>query len=263
VRNLRGEIGARGSGDFSPVPVAGLPSEIGPIAEAVNHLLNRLRRALEAERSFTANAAHELRTPIAAALAQTQRLIAETKDTAARERSKQIEAALQRLSRLAEKLMQLARAEGGRLRSAEASDIRPVVKLVVDEIIRTSDAAGRVDLALPDAPILSDIDPDALAIAARNLIDNALRHGAPGGLVAVTLSLAGELTVSNDGSPVPPDVLERLSQPFERGQTIADGSGLGLAIARAIASGVGGKLVLSSPRPGREGGFEARLSLPL
>lgn len=262
VRNLRGEIGARGSGDLSPVPVAGLPSEIGPIAEAVNHLLNRLRRALEVERSFTANAAHELRTPVAAALAQTQRLIAETKDAAARDRAQQVETALRRLSRLAEKLMQLAKTEGGRLRSAEASDIGPAIKLVVDEIGRSPEASGRIALSLPDAPVLSDIDPDAFAIAARNLIENALKHGTPGGPVTVTLSPAGELTVSNDGSPIPPGVLERLSQPFERGQTIADGSGLGLAIARAIASGVGGKLILRSPLPGRERGFEARFSLP-
>lgn len=262
VRSLRGEIGARGSGDLSPVRAAGLPLEIGPIAEAVNHLLDRLRRALEAERSFTANAAHELRTPVAAALAQTQRLIAEAKDAAAKDRAQQIETALRRLSRLAEKLMQLAKAEGGRLRRSEASDVGPALKLVVEEIVRSSDASGRVALALPEARVLSDIDPDALAIAARNLIENALKHGTPDGPVTVALSPAGELTVSNGGAPVPPDVLERLSQPFERGQAISDGSGLGLAIVQAIASGVGGELALMSPRPGRKSGFQARFALP-
>lgn len=262
VRNLRGEIGTRGSGDLSPVPAAGLPSEIGPIAEAVNHLLDRLRRALEAERSFTANAAHELRTPVAAALAQTQRLIAEAKDTAARDRARQIETALWRLSCLAEKLMQLAKAEGGRLRSEEATDIGQVVKLVVDETNRCPAASGRSALSLPDTPVLSDIDPDAFAIAVRNLIENGLKHGTAGGTVVVALSADGDLTVSNDGPPVPPDLLERLSQPFERGRTDADGAGLGLAIAKAIASGAGGRLTLKSPRPGRRGGFEARFSLP-
>ncbi len=89
-----------GSGDLSPVTVNDLPSEVSPIAQAVNRLMDKLKRALEAERSFTANSAHELRTPIAAALAQTQRLIAETQDKAARDRGEQIEAALHRLSRL-------------------------------------------------------------------------------------------------------------------------------------------------------------------
>lgn len=79
---FRSDIEARGSGDLSPVTVNDLPSEVSPIAQAVNRLMDKLKRALEAERSFTANSAHELRTPIAAALAQTQRLIAETQDKA-------------------------------------------------------------------------------------------------------------------------------------------------------------------------------------
>ena len=77
VRTLRAQIELRGSGDLTPVDAAMLPSEIGSIADGVNRLMERLRRALEAERTFTANSAHELRTPVAAALAQTQRLIAE------------------------------------------------------------------------------------------------------------------------------------------------------------------------------------------
>ncbi|TBR29940.1 MAG: HAMP domain-containing protein, partial [Reyranella sp.] len=129
IRNLRTGIEARGSGDLTPIPAAGLPSEIGPIADAVNHLLLRLGRALDAERSFTANSAHELRTPVAAALAQTQRLIVETKDAVSRERAEQIERALQRLSRLSEKLMQLARAEGGHLKGGETTDIASVAKM--------------------------------------------------------------------------------------------------------------------------------------
>lgn len=261
VRNLRRGIEARGSGDLSPIPAAGLPSEIGPIADAVNRLLERLRRALEAERSFTANSAHELRTPVAAALAQTQRLLAETADPAARERARQIETALRRLARLSEKLMQLAKAEGGHLQVKEATDIASVVKMIVDEMTRSPATAGRIAIEVPAAPVLASIDTDSFAILTRNLIENGLKHGPPDGPVTVALSADGVLTVSNDGPPVPPELLPHLSRPFARGATDADGSGLGLAIASAIASGMGGKLVLTSPMPGRQSGFEARFSI--
>jgi two-component system OmpR family sensor kinase len=219
VRRLRTGIEARGTGDLSPVPAVGLPSEIRPIADAVNGLLEKLRRALEAERSFTANSAHELRTPVAAALAQAQRLIAETRDSAARARAQQIETALGRLSRLCEKLMQLAKAEGGQLQCKEATDIASVLKLVADEMVRNPTAAGRLVLDIPAAPVLLNIDTDAFAILVRNLIENGLKHGPAGTPVTVTLSTHGELTVTNEGTAVPPEVLDRLCKPFERGNT--------------------------------------------
>ena len=78
----------------------------------------------------------------------------------------------------------------------------------------------------------------------------------------IALSGDGVLTVSNEGPPVPPDLLPRLLQPFERGGTTAEGSGLGLAIVNAVAGGTGGRLVLTSPLPGRQGGFEARFTAP-
>lgn len=262
IRNLRTAIETRGSGDLTPVPVAGLPSEIAPIADAVNHLLLGLDRALKAERSFTANSAHELRTPVAAALAQTQRLIAETKDAASRERAHQIELALQRLSRLSEKLMQLARAEGGRLQGGETADIAGVAKMVVDEMVRKSGTTARIVLDVPETPVPAGIDADAFAIVLRNLIENGLKHGRPGLPVSIVLSKDGVLTVSNDGPPVPPDLLSRLLQPFERGQTVVEGSGLGLAIVSAIAAGTGGEFVLTSPLPGKQFGFEAKFSAP-
>ena len=260
VRRLRSGIEARGTGDLSPVPAAGLPSEIGPIADAVNGLLEKLRRALEAERSFTANSAHELRTPVAAALAQTQRLIAETKDVAVRTRAQQIEAALRRLSRLSEKLMQLAKAEGGRLQGKETIDIASVLRLVVEEMMRDPAVTGRLAVNIPAAPVLLDIDTDAFAILARNLIENALKHGTSDAPVTLILSNDGALTVSNEGTVIPPEMLGRLSRPFERGTTNAEGSGLGLAISKAIASGVGADLVLTSPLPGKQSGFQARFS---
>ena len=258
LRTFRSGIEARGGGDLTPIAADRLPSEIRPIAQAVNRLLERLRRTLEAERSFTANSAHELRTPVAAALAQTQRLIAEAPDDATRDRARHIETALRRLSRLSEKLMQLARAEGGRLQVAEPTDVVAILRMVAGEMTGSADGAGRIDLTLPNVPVLSRIDPDAFAILTRNLIENALKHGSRQEPVRVALSAEGVLRVANAGWAVPPDLLARLSEPFERGRAQADGAGLGLAIAKAVASGTGGSIELVSPLEGRQDGFEAR-----
>lgn len=261
LRRFRSEIELRGAGDLTAVAAGGLPSEIRPVKQAVNQLLERLRCALEAERSFAANSAHELRTPVAAALAQTQRLIIETTDGAARKRARDIEAALRRLSDLSEKLMQLAKAEGGRLHGAEAVDTGTILRIIVGELTANAGGAGRIKLALPDGPVPARIDPDAFAILARNLIENALKHGSRSELVCVTLSVNGVLRVTNGGPAVPQELLTRLLNPFERGRAQAQGAGLGLAIAKAIATGTGSSLELLSPREGQEDGFEARLRI--
>lgn len=256
VRRFSRAVASRGARDLSSVAADSLPGEIKPVAEAVNDLLDRLGRTLEAERSFTANAAHELRTPVAAALAQTQRLMAETSDANAAGRAAEIEVALKRLTRLSEKLMQLARAEGGRLRRETKSDLRPVLSMVLSEF---DAAAGplRIERKISSEPALSDLDPDAFAIVVRNLIENALRHGSGETPVQVQLTSGGALHVINDGPPVAPETMAHLVSRFERGQTATKGSGLGLAIVQAIADGAQTDLTLYSPAQGRTNGFEA------
>ena len=258
LRRFRADIEARDGGDLTPISDADLPTEIRPNAVAVNQLLERLRRTLDAERSFTANSAHELRTPVAAALAQVQRLIIEAPDDITRDRARSIEAALRRLSRLSERLMQLARAQSGTMRPAGPVDLVPILRLVVKDL---GAAATRIDLTLPDTPAMARIDADAFAIIARNLIENALKHGEFDKPVQVILSADGIFTVRNSGPAVAPELLERLSQPFIRGTTPAEGAGLGLAITRAIAKDCEGSLKLASPLPGQADGFEACLKL--
>ncbi|MBO9422621.1 two-component sensor histidine kinase [Agrobacterium tumefaciens] len=261
LRRFRARLEARGARDLSEVPAEGLPTEISPLAKTLNGLLARLREAFEAERSFAANAAHELRTPLAGALAQAQRLRAETQEPATEARAAEIEAMLKRLTRLSERLMQLARAEGGRLRQEQLSDLRPVARVVTDELAKTS-VEHRIVLSLPDVPVMSDLDPDAFGILCRNLVENALRHGAGDLAVQVTLTADGRLVVANDGPVVAREMLDRLTARFERANASTDGSGLGLAIVAAIANRIGSSLVLRSPRPGASSGFEASLILP-
>jgi len=261
LRRYRDRLAARAPQDLAPVACDDLPTEAAPVGAAVNVLLARLKSTFEAERNFAANAAHELRTPLAGAIAQAQRLQVETKDAEAGRRAAEIEASLKRLVRIAERLLQLARAEGGRLRLDRASDLRIAARLVVDDMART--APNRIALALPERSVMSGLDPDAFGIICRNLIENALRHGAPDEPIEVSLTEGGTLRVANDGPVVPKAALGRLTRRFERGTAMADGSGLGLAIVAGIADRISSQLILHSPRPGRSAGFEAALVLPV
>lgn len=262
LRRFRETLAARSPRDLSPVPALDLPSEIAPVAATLNGLLDSLKAAFDAERSFASNAAHELRTPLAGAIAQAQRLQSEATDPAVAQRAAEIEATLKRLTRLSERLMQLARAEGGRLRLDRASDLRGVARIVIDDLAR-SNPSGEIALTLPDKPVMSDLDPDAFGILCRNLVENALRHGIEAGPVTVSLSTDGTFSVINAGPVVPPEALARLTDRFERATSNATGSGLGLAIVAAIADRLGANLILTSPARARSGGFEARLQLPV
>lgn len=262
LRRFRQSLEARGARDLSPVDADDLPIEISPVAGTLNSVLDRLKAAFEAERSFAANAAHELRTPLAGAIAQAQRLKVETTDVTAAQRAADIETSLKRLTRIAERLLQLARAEGGPLRLDRASDLRTVASLILADIRRAA-PLQQIALSLPEQPVLSDLDPDAFGIICRNLVDNALRHGAPQGQIEVTLSQDGTFRVANDGPAIPADQLRRLTLRFARGEAGTEGSGLGLAIVTAIAERISSRLILRSPRPGCSSGFEAELTLPL
>jgi len=261
LRGFRAGVASRDGNDLTPVDTGDLPDEITPVAEAVNALLARLQRTLAAERSFTANAAHELRTPVAAALAQTQRLSAETGEDSTRKRAGDIEASLKRLNRLSEKLMQMARAEGANLLCDTPHDLAIVLRMVADDLAH-SDSNNRLMLDLPPEPVMSRVDADAFAIAVRNLLENALRHGDENAPVYVTLKQDGTLQVVNAGPVVSPEVLGVLTQRFARGDSSAQGSGLGLAIVNTIANGIGGKLDISSPATRRNDGVQVILHLP-
>jgi two-component system OmpR family sensor kinase len=260
---LRQDIGTKDGGNLAALESAGLPRELKPIARSVNLLLGRLRSALEAEREFTANSAHELRTPIAGALAQTQRLAEELPPGPTRTRAHQVEGSLVNLGRLAEKLLQLARAEAGIGGSATATDLRPVLDMIVTDYERDSRSQGRLHYtAAPATKLVRNADMDAFGIILRNLIENALVHGDAELPVDVSLDPDGVVRVVNGGPLVPESDIATLKKRFRRGNTSASGSGLGLAIAERIVSQMGGTLDLISPASGKNSGFEARVTLP-
>ncbi len=264
VAAVRSALDARGGADLSPIPYADMPEELAPIIQDVNRLLVRLEKVLEGERAFAANSAHELRTPVAAALAQTQRLAAELRGAAQAARVEQIAATLRRLGELVEKLLQLARAESGIALGGAPVDVMPALRLVVDEYSRRGDLAGR--LRFDDGGrqgLVARIDIDAFGIVLRNLIENALNHGPKDGAVDIAVDAAGAVHVVNAGPVVPPERLAILTRRFERGNGGAPGVGLGLAIVETILAQSGGSLELRSPADGRRDGFEAVLRLDL
>lgn len=263
VETLRAAIGEKDGGNLAAIAAADLPLELKPILRSVNLLLARLRAVLAAEREFTANSAHELRTPIAGALAQTQLLLSELKDAPTRPRAQQIEASLQKLAKLTEKLLQLARAEAGIGVTETTFDVADVVSVVVTDFQRASQDAARIRLQNHLAgPALREGTADAFAIVLRNLIENALLHGRVGEPVDICISEAGNVRIRNAAARLSEAELAAVRKRFSRGKTPAPGSGLGLSIAERLLTQMQASLVLTSPIAGRVDGFEAEIVFP-
>jgi len=262
VEVLREQVAARSGNNLEPINVSEQPPELRPIALAVDRLLERLRLAMEAERDFAASSAHELRTPVAGALAQAQRLSEELESGPGRERAAQIEATLHRLAEFTEKLLQLSRAEAGIGAGLHREDMGPVLKLVRAEFTERANAPAQVSVEDNlHQPLNVAMDPDAFAIALRNLIENAIKHGTDGN-VRVTIQPDWSIHVFNNGPTLDAETLAGLQKRFVRGPTQASGSGLGLAIVDRIMRQAGGGLDLISPATGQNDGFEAILRLP-
>jgi two-component system OmpR family sensor kinase len=259
---LQSEIGTRSGTNLVRIPDLQFPAELLPIHTAVNRLLERLERALTTERQFAANSAHELRTPIAGALAQMQVLSAQLNDPRHAERAGGIIRQIKGLGELTEKLLQLSRAGAGLALAREPVDLVPALKVLVDEFRRQDGLSERLKLELGDTlEFIVHSDIDVLGIAIRNLLENAARYGSPDEPIQVFVR--GHIIGVASGGPVlSPNLLAVLTQPFQRGTTVGQGRGLGLAIVNTIMQQVGGALRLSSPPEGCTAGFEALLIFP-
>lgn len=260
VQQASEQLRARPEGDISPLQANDLPSEFEPMMASISALVDRLQGVVRSERAFAASSAHELRTPLAAARAQAQRLVAELPEGDAQERALALLRSLERLSNTATKLLQLSRVESGIGLEREPVDLRQLATLVLDEFRHHADATHRLTVELPEQPVVVQGDMDALGIAMRNLIENALKH-APQAQVQVRVEAPGRVIVSDDGPGVAAETLATLSQPYSRGSTRIDGTGLGLSIVARIAQQQQASLVLQSPLPGHTYGFCATLTI--
>lgn len=258
LRQLTDEIGRRGGSNLGAIHLPQLPEELDMVAVHVNRLLDRLAHALDVERALAANAAHELRTPLAAARVRLQTALDHHLE---REQVQAALGALNDLSHRAEKLLQLSRAESAAGLTDAAVDVVRLAATVIEEFWQDERVATRLNLKITDGRLCrAQGDIDMLAIALRNLIENALRYG-EGARVTLEVLEPCTLVVSDEGPGVPPQVLHTLQQTHVRHSADKAGYGLGLSIVATIAQRQGASLLLVSPLPGRSHGFAARLSL--
>ena len=240
---------------LDPIDVQAAPREIAGLIQALNRLFVRVRENLEREQRFTADAAHELRTPISALKLHAQNLAAST-DARQRESSSiGLTRGIQRCERLVTQLLELARLERGGLKlDAHTVDLVPLVRQVAADLAPEA-LERQIELELMAAKTCSVAgDGVLLAVLARNLIENAIRHGPEQSLVGVAISLvdtAVELSVTDAGAGIPAAQRERVFERFHRetsGNT--PGSGLGLSIVRRIAELHGASVTLDDAKGG-------------
>ena len=252
IERVRRQVAARRPDDLAPLPTAGLPAEVRPLVGEMNGLLTRLSAAWDALTHFTADAAHELRSPLAALRLQAQSLQRAPDDATRAIASERLLAGIDRATRLVEQLLALARQEG-------AGEGAELVSLDLTALARNALAdaepeAARHAIALtldaPTAHVVLRADEAALAVLLRNLLGNALRHTSPGGQVRVGVREEAsviDLTVEDSGPGIAPDERARVLDRFYRVPgTPGHGSGLGLAIVRAIAERHGAALTLDA-----------------
>ncbi|PKQ07190.1 MAG: hypothetical protein CVT72_04090 [Alphaproteobacteria bacterium HGW-Alphaproteobacteria-11] len=238
------------------LPKAGLPEEVRPLVDAVNGALDRIESGYAREREFTANAAHELRTPLAVLRVHVETL------TDMDEVPEIIEE-LGGIERLVSQLLWLARADALELHSDEAADLCAVARGVTEQLAPPAARMGK-SLALTGAEESSPPvrgNADFLALALRNLVENALAHTPRGGTVEVRFAGPGRIDVIDDGPGVRSGDEARIFERFVRARPQAyEGAGLGLSIAARIAEVHGGRIGVAR-EPG--GGASFSLILPL
>jgi two-component system OmpR family sensor kinase len=244
--------------------MAGLPAEVQPVADALDELLARLRDALSRERAFIADAAHELRTPLTALRLQADELASLPAGPARDDAMRSLATGIDRMARLVEQLLALARAEREEPLRPVPVAVDELLREVVEELLPLADR-GQVDLGIERADAVRVAgEPEALRVLARNLIDNAVRHTPPGGRVDVRIAAAegsagAELSVTDSGPGLPTAERERVFDRFYRVPgSEPSGSGIGLALVRQIARRHGATVVLEDPPSGR--GLQARVT---
>ena len=265
LRRVTDAVDARAPERMAPIALARVPREIATIIGAVNGLLARLQDALSREKRFTADAAHELRTPIAALKLHAYNL-AHAADAGERTQSQQrLDAGIARMERLVAQLLALSRIESDApptTASAMPVDLADVARRCRDDVVAaTGIDAARIALDL--APVAVAGDELLVDVVVRNLVDNAVRYAAQG-MVAVRIARDGDrarLVVEDAGPGIPEDARERVFSRFHRelGSGV-EGSGLGLSIVAEALQRLGGTIVLdASPTLG---GLRATVSLP-
>lgn len=247
-------------------PEVDVPVEVQPFVHSIRRLLVELTESLAQQQRFVANAAHELRSPIAALhlqAANVQNVLAEAEP---RRRLQQLQAGIARIQHLLEQLLAMARSQSGAAGELEAVDLGQSAREVLAEYVAAAAARG-IDLGMErwEPGVRAGARRIDIAMLLRNVIGNAVKYCPPGSVVSVSVyAEAGEavLAVADDGPGIEPEHLQRVFEPFYRAAAAGEpGSGLGLAIVAAVAQRLGGQATLRAGAGGRGTRFEYRQPL--
>jgi len=245
VRTLSSQLATRAPDDPTPLDMSPVPGELVPVVAAMNQLLSRVAALLEHERRLTADAAHELRTPLAALKAQWDVARRSPDDAERSQASTKVEAGIDRLTRLVNQLLTLSRLEETTQLSVAPGHALPahwpeIANQALSDCLALAGTRD-VDVELtwptePAAPLPVIGDPALLGIMLRNLLDNAMRYSPPHTLVTVAF-LPDRIEVMDHGPGVSAEILPRLGDRFfrEAGRR-EQGTGLGISIARRVAA---------------------------
>jgi two-component system OmpR family sensor kinase len=266
LARVRKQVAARQADDLSSVSEADLPDEVQPLVHELNLLLGRVKTAFEAQQHFVADAAHELRTPLAALKLQVLSLERADGDATRAVAIARLGAGVERATRLVAQLLVLARQEASATagNSFAPVDLGELAKRTLGEMAGAAQARG-IDLGLHHLdPVQVMGQQDALLILLRNLLDNAIKYTPEGGTVDLDLraTKAGvRLSVEDSGPGIAAPERERVFSRFYRVPgSVVGGSGLGLAIIKAIAERHGATLALDQSQ--RLGGLCVQIDLP-
>jgi two-component system sensor histidine kinase TctE len=265
LEQLRSELLSRAPRDLRPLPEVATPVEIAPVVNAFNGLLNDLRDSSMMQQRFLANAAHQLRTPLAGLQMHLELLLRRELPGDVRTEIERMHSATVRAGRLANQLLALAKAESppDQRREPEIVDLRTIVDAAARDW--TPEAVSRkIDLGFELEPALILGDPLLLPEVVDNLIDNALRYTPAGGTVTVHTGRDAEvpfLSVEDTGPGIPAAERRKVRERFYRmAGTPGEGSGLGLAIAQEVVDRHAGVLEIESRD--EHGGTCVRVSFP-
>lgn len=269
LQQLATLIRQRDPDSLEAVDIAERRFEIQPMVVSLNRLFARVRSVLDNERRFTSNAAHELRTPLAALRVHAQSLQLRVQGDAPESHSVQaIIDGADRTGRLLDQLLTLARADSEQARQRLRGEL-DLQRLAVDQIADIGHLALEKDIDIAfvasGTPRKLQGDAAAMAVLLRNLLDNAIRYTPPGGQVEVRVDYSSDqatLSVCDDGPGIPEAQRELLFERFQRGSATKEkGSGLGLSIVRQIAELHAGRVQMATGIGGK--GLCIGLQLPL
>ena len=233
------------------LPQAGVPQEISPLVAAVNSALDRLDEGMQQQREFTANAAHQLRTPLTVLAANIDMMRDEPLAT-------KLRYDVDLMSRIVTQLLLVARLESLNISVDEPVELSATVREAAESLGALAISTHKMlEVDEPAAPVFVRGNTHAVAAAVSNLIENALNHSPPGGAVRIRVTEAPAIEVLDSGPGVPPHMREKIFERFWRGETSKEGAGLGLAIVRRIMQALRGNVSVADA-PGGGAMFSLR-----